>query len=170
MNKIFKLNKIAVFLLMSFVFISVSVAEEISFQVEVDRNKIQLGEAIQLTLRVSGTKEVEPFKLANIEGFELTYMSGPNPQFTWVNGKSSSSVSYKYSLFPLKTGKFQIPQLTLNIKGNDYSSEPVMIEVVNAASSGSNGNSGSSNTNVSNNIEDKMILVLKSTLEQVFIN
>jgi hypothetical protein len=144
-------------------------AENIQFQAEVDRNSVQLGEAIQLTLRIKGTQNVAPVQLPDINGFDVNYSGGPYKQFSWVNGQSTSSVSYKYSLFPVKTGQFQVPSLAVDIQGTTYRSDPITIDV-GASSVSPPASPDQSAETGQENLSDRIMLLLESPRKDVYLN
>jgi len=161
-------NKIILFIffVLLFIFIPKTHAEDIKFYVEVDNNQVQLGDAIELTLKVTGTQDIDPLRISELEGFTVSYAGGPVKQYSWVNGKSMSSVSYKYSLFPSNTGDFVIPAFEIKISGNVYRSKPISIKVYDSAVSGASPNSNAGK----NSINNKIFLVLDSQRKEVFLN
>ena len=128
-NNILKSLKVLIFanvivaLAVHFVF-----ADNVSFDASVNTAKISLGSAIQLTLTINNAKSSQPIELPKVDGFESRYL-GPSTRVSIVNGQYSSSIAYVYTLFPLKTGKFQIPAITTEIEGKTYTSKPIDVEV-----------------------------------------
>ena len=88
-------------------------AQDTSFEAFVNTNKVDLGETVQLTLSFEGGKTDSPPEIPHIDGLEARYL-GPSTSIAIMNGQYSSHVSYLYTLFPQKTGKFQIPSITSN--------------------------------------------------------
>ena len=86
-----------------------------------------------------------------------------------VNGQYSSRKSWIYSVMPLKTGRFTIPALSINVNGTAYATEAVEIEVTDA--SGATGVTSaplSPGTNAS--LDDKIFLVLRLPKDKVYLN
>ena len=71
-------------------------AQDISISASVDRNTVQLGDAIALTIQVMGTQSVDTPSLPEIEGFRGRYM-GPSTQISIINGQQSVSIAHNTS-------------------------------------------------------------------------
>ncbi len=85
----------------------------------------------------------------------------------FVNGKTSSSVSFIYSVFPLKSGKFQIPALDVPVDNQNFKTEPIAIEVVDQGSNTTAGQDPQLNTA---NLSDKIFLQLQPSKTDVYLN
>jgi len=140
-------------------------AQDISVEAEVNIRQVVLDSFIRLTIKVSGTQDVAPVELPNIEGFESRYL-GPSSQTTIINGQMTKSIAFSYSLFPVKIGTFQIPSITLTKDGQRYSTDPIEVEVVDAQGAMSSTGAGQ----VSAGLEDKVFLALKVPREAVYLN
>jgi len=116
-------------LLFIIIFITpLSFANDINFEVTVDRGKVYLGSAARLDLNFYGTQDIPAPDLPNIEGFEWQYL-GPSTRMSIVNGVASASITHMYNLHPLRKGIFQIPPVIVHYKGRTYTSNPIQIEV-----------------------------------------
>jgi hypothetical protein len=92
---------------------------------------------------------------------------GPQTSYSqstqFINGKVSrqTSYSYIYYLQAIKTGKFVIPPAVFTLKGKEYKSDSVRIEVVSDASqvqnSGGSRNAGSENSGVNTSSGDLFV-------------
>ncbi|MBF0385337.1 MAG: BatD family protein, partial [Candidatus Omnitrophica bacterium] len=167
---------ILISLLIWAVFSSNSLADDISFQATVDRNKATLWDTIELTLSFEGTKNVPTPDLPDINGFDHKYL-GPRSQVTIINGSVSQSVSHSYILYPKQTGVFQIPAVTVIIDGTTYASSPIDVEVIDASASSpsqkkllSAEDEPESEINNPATIEDKIFLKLELGKEKAYIN
>ena len=147
-----------------------AVAEDISFDAQVDTNQTTLGSAIQLTLKINGTQDVSPITLPKMDGFDARYL-GPSTRVSIVNGQTSSSIAFNYTLFSLKVGKFQIPAIDVDIKGKKYTSAPIDVEVSDSSQQIPTPNSPTADqTNPTISLKDKLFLVLKTSKSDVYIN
>lgn len=143
-------------------------AQDIQFTAEVDQNTIALGTSAQLTLTVTGTQDVAEVQIPPVDGLDIRYL-GPSTQISIVNGQYSSRKSWMYSVMPLKTGRFTIPSLSINVNGSAYTTEAVEIEVADASSAtGVTSAPPSPGTNAS--LDDKIFLVLRLPKDKVYVN
>lgn len=129
-------RKIAKFLflssLFSLLFSLFCYAQDINFEVTVDKNKVSVGSSLQLRLTFFGTQEISTPQLPEIDGFDTQHI-GPATNISIVNGRVSSSVTHLYRLIAKKEGLFIIPPLSITYKGQVYVSDPLSIEVVSGA-------------------------------------
>jgi len=103
-------------------------AQDLSFRAYVDKTEVSLDDQITLTIEVSGKQNVPDPELPLIEDFEV-YSSGRSTNFSFVNGKVSSSVTYNYAMVPIKEGQFYIGAVTLKYQGQTYQTQPIKIVV-----------------------------------------
>jgi hypothetical protein len=86
-------------------------AAVISISAELNRNRVQVGEQLVLSVTISGDQASLPEpKLPTMEDFSV-YDSGRSQSLNFVNGQMSSSVVYTYVLSPRAAGKFHIPPI-----------------------------------------------------------
>lgn len=160
--KPFALISIALGLFMSIT--SISIAQDVSIELEVSSKKIALGSAIQVTITVHGVKDATRVQLPAINGFDVKYL-GPSTRVSIVNGQYSTSKSFIYSLYPLKVGKFQIPSSNLVISGKRFTLPAIPLEVV-----GSMGQMSSSDQEQPTSLKDKLFIALKVPKLEVYLN
>jgi len=130
-----KLRTFAISFALLLTFAYVSLAEDISVSASVDNNEVTLGEAITLTVQVQGTRAAGAPALPKIEGIQGRYM-GPSTRISVIQGQSSVSVDYSYSLLGLKTGQFTIPSIEVKYRDKTYRTDPIKIKVVPGDSQG----------------------------------
>ena len=120
----------AVFLLVS---LGASAASaDVSVRASARPQRAEVGQPISLTIEVNGTQGVAAPALDTLDGFTARYV-GPSTQVTFVNGQLSASVQHRYSLVPLRPGRFTLGPFRVEHQGQRYQTEPVTIEVVAAA-------------------------------------
>ena len=61
----------------------------------------------------------------------FSIVGGPysSSNYSWVNGKSTSTATVTYDLMPLKTGKIMIPAYEFKIKNQVYTTEPFFVNI-----------------------------------------
>ncbi|MFH1856519.1 MAG: BatD family protein [Candidatus Omnitrophota bacterium] len=165
--------RVSFLIVISAILLSVSLcfAQDISFESSVDRTKIALGSNLQLSLNFYGTQDITAPDLPQIEGFDWRY-AGPSTRVSIVNSKVSSSITHIYILIPLKTGVFTIPSVSVQYKGNTYTSKPITVEVANqqtVASAPAGQQSGVAPSAVQG-IEDRVFITMEVDKSKVYIN
>lgn len=143
-------------------------AQDIEFNISVDKNKSAVGEAVYLNLNFDGTQDIAAPNLGEIEGFSVRYV-GPSSKMSIVNGRVSSSITHIYVLVPLKTGTFKIGPFSFEYKGKKYTSTDVTVEVVKALTSSAPGPDSSANDS-GLNLEDRIFLMLEPSANKGYLN
>ncbi|MEO0077756.1 MAG: BatD family protein [candidate division WOR-3 bacterium] len=110
------------------------VAAELNFSASVDRNRVGLGEQVQLTVTVSGTNigSVPRPELPSLPDFDnLGSTSSQSTSISFVNGRMTQeqTISFVYFLSPKRTGELTIGPCRLDFKGTTYQTEPIGITV-----------------------------------------
>lgn len=112
-----------------FLFTASSVfAADVKFEVNLDRERVALGETAQLGLSFRNTQSMPAPDISNIDGLDVRYI-GPSTMMTVINGQVSSSITHMYIVQPLKIGKFQLGPFTFKYKGDNYSSNMTFLTV-----------------------------------------
>jgi len=96
-----------------------------------------VGETVQLEIKVSGANSANVPQEISIDGLQIQ-QTATSRQFEMRNFDVSSSVTYNYTILPLRSGKFKIPSQTVRI-GNDSLRTPEFVLNVTSGSSGSAG-------------------------------
>ncbi len=99
--------------------------------------KVYLGDTTDLSIAITGSRDVEPPDLSALKDFDITYR-GPqdssSTMTTIINGRVSTSVNINYAhiyaLSPKRIGAFEVPPITLTISGRSYTTAAIPIEVV----------------------------------------
>ena len=112
-------------------------AKDIAFEATVDRNKVKLGQSLELDLTFYGTKNIPAMKSLSIEGFRVRYV-GPSTRMSIINGKVSNSITSVYMLLPIKLGVSKIGPFKFEHNGDTYNSNSLNVEVVEASAQSDN--------------------------------
>ena len=96
---------------------------------EVDRTHLSTDEALilKVTIDSSGGQPSQP-SIPALDGFELLGSSS-GTQISLINGEMSMQSTYSYSLHPTQLGQLVINPVSVQIDGQVYSTQPIMIEV-----------------------------------------
>lgn len=121
-------NRYYIFIII-FVFLSAVSAFGLSISSSVDRNVVELGDPITLSITVTGERGSSPDPLLpDLSDFEV-YSSGKNTSISIVNGRFSSILEMSYVLVPKKMGILTIGPVTVKEKNEIISSNPIKVEV-----------------------------------------
>ncbi len=109
-------------------------SQQLTIQSSIDKNTLSLDDQLTLRVVVSGSvSNVPKPAIPELKGF-TSYSSGRSQNVSIVNGKVSSSVTFTYVLVPQSEGKHIIPAVTVNFKGQTYSTSPIEVEVLASSS------------------------------------
>ena len=106
------------------------VNKEVNVVISVDKNKVEIGNHIRLTVGVEGAFDTNIPQLSVPESFSLMYGPSVSTQTSIVNNVVSIFRGFTYSFSPTETGKFELGPATLEYKGKVYNSDSIKIEVV----------------------------------------
>lgn len=139
------------------------------FTASVDKNPVAVGDRFKLTLTIENAKgNITPPDLSD---FNLIFGPAKSTNYQFVNGESTSTISFTYTLTPKETGTFTIGSAVANTDKGDFKSEPIKLEVVegqssSAAQSGRSGSTGSASRNVQGN--DDLMAEIRLDKKQVY--
>ncbi len=114
-----------------------------SFSASLDRDTVTLGENATLSLKFEGVQPADAPNLPAVAGLQFQYV-GPSSSFSFINGQTSSSITYNYVVAAQRSGEFVIPGMRVSVNGQQFASTPLTFSVQNvAAPSAAAVNSGS---------------------------
>ena len=70
-----------------------------TFTASLDRDTIALGESATLSLTFEGSQPGGTPQIKDIPGLQINYV-GPSSQFSFVNGQTSSTITYHFTSLP----------------------------------------------------------------------
>jgi hypothetical protein len=143
-------------------------AEDVSVEATVNTTTVELGSSLRLTITINGV-EAPAVQLPKIDGLELRYL-GPSTKISLINGKMSRSTGLMFTAIPLKTGKLQIPSVTIPLSGKDYTTTPIDITVVDSGKLQSPSSPNSTAANSQAALQDKIFIVLSSLKKEVYFS
>lgn len=135
-----KIGKKALYALL-LTFLSAPLRAEPHISARVSASDITLNDSITLTVEISGVGNISAAPALNIPGFNVE-RAGQTQSYQWVNGQTSSLVSYNFILTPVSSGNFKIPAITLEHEGKTYTTESIDL-IVRAADPSSQNSAGS---------------------------
>ena len=144
-------------------------AEDVSFEVTVDKARVSLGESIELDLTFYGTQAVPTPYFPGVDGFSWRYM-GPATLTSIINGRISSSIAHKYKLVPVRAGQLQIPSFSIQFRGQTYTSKPISIEVLRVAAGPSQRRQSYESRVQTRDMEEGILLFMEVDKKRAYIN
>ncbi|MAT39462.1 MAG: hypothetical protein CL946_07640 [Ectothiorhodospiraceae bacterium] len=132
-------------------------AQDVSFTASVSQNEVAEGQQFQVTFTLSGgsLRQHRNFSAPDLNQHFLTLM-GPSTstQMQFINGRTSSSISWTYVVQPRKKGTFTIPPATIEYDGEQIKTNSVQVKVVAGSGSQSQRGGGSQSGEDALNIDD----------------
>src|ERR1700737_1851430 len=116
-----------------------ALADSPSATAVLSNSQVAVGETVQLQIKVSGSGDAKVPEHIAVDGLEI-HPTGTSRQFEMHNFTTTSSVTYNYTILPLKAGAFKIPAQTIRIGSNSLRTPELSLNVV--ASPGRSARSG----------------------------
>ncbi len=91
--------------------------------------EIAVGETVELQIKVTGPGDARPPEEISIDGLEI-HSTGTSRQFEIHNFATNSSVTYNYTILPLRAGRFTIPPQTVRAGGKILRTPELVLNVV----------------------------------------
>jgi hypothetical protein len=113
-------------------------------------SQVSVGQTVQMQIRVTGAKEASTPSEINVDGLEI-HQTGTSRQVEMHNFDITSSVTYSYTILPLKAGAFTIPPQTIRLGSTSLQTPELRLAVVGsggAPTGRSPGNSATQNAQV----------------------
>src|SRR6266403_2487433 len=94
-------------------------------------SEVTVGETVELQIKVTGPGDARPPEEISIDGLEI-HSTGTSRQFEIHNFSTNSSVTYNYTILPLKAGRFTIPPQTVRAGGKILRTPELALNVADA--------------------------------------
>ncbi|MFH0794181.1 MAG: BatD family protein [bacterium] len=107
-------------------------AQQISFESQVDRTQVEVGDQLTYTATVTTAGQsggVPAPEFPKFDGFNVVSDPIPSTQLSILNTQVSYSQSYSIQLEAIRPGEIVIPPAKLRIGGKEYSSHEITVEV-----------------------------------------
>ncbi len=128
-SKIFQQIFIAVFAVLAAV--EFAFADPPSVTAVLSNSETAVGEMVELQIKVTGPGDAQPPEEISIDGLEI-HATGQSRQFEIHNFSTSSSVTYNYTILPLRAGRFTIPPQTVRAGGSLLRTPELTLNVADA--------------------------------------
>jgi len=102
-------------------------------EAQLDRDTVSVGAGARLTLKITGGKAGQP-EIPAVENL-IVEPRGKSQNYQWINGQSSSSITYNYVVGSNEPGDYQIPAIEVAVDGQKLTTRPLRLKVLGAAAS-----------------------------------
>ncbi len=100
-----------------------------NFSASFNQEFLQVGQPAVLSLSFEGVAPSDPPAVPNIPGAQA-YYNGQQQQWTSINGVAKVKKSFNYLVMPGKAGELVVPAVSVNIGGQQLTTESIRIKVV----------------------------------------
>lgn len=116
-------------------------AQEAEIRATAEPSRVAEGEEVQYSIQILGSSQQpdEPPDVSQLPGFVVAAGPSVYSQFQWVNGRTTSSRTYTWTLLPQGKGAHSIPPIAVLLGGKVYRTPVVRVDVVEAGAGGSPG-------------------------------
>src|SRR5881392_921011 len=145
MGRAFLIGTVAAILAVSSTF-----ADSPNVTAVLSNSEVAVGETVELQIKVTGPGDARPPEEISIDGLEI-HATGTSRQFEIHNFTTNSSVTYNYTVLPLRAGRFTIPPQTVRAGGKLLKTPELVLNVADSAgrSSGARPSRGAQSQPVS---------------------
>ena len=139
-----------------------SYGQDVTFTAAASHDVVKTGDRFKI--QFSSNTELSNFKAPKLSNFRV--LSGPNQstQMSWVNGKTTSSISYSYILMAVKEGEFTIGPAVAAANGKAVKTNSLKIKVAKGVKVQQGGNQAGSQTKSGGSASDE--LFIRSTVSR----
>src|SRR6266513_3956390 len=103
-------------------------ADSPSVTAVLSNSEVAVGETVELQIKVTGPGDARPPEEISIDGLEI-HATGTSRQFEIHNFATNSSVTYNYTVLPLRAGRFAIPPQTVRAGGKVLRTPELVLNV-----------------------------------------
>src|SRR5213592_966676 len=134
-------------------------ADSPSVTAVLSNSEATVGETVELQIKVTGPGDARPPEEIVIDGLEI-HSTGTSRQFEIHNFSTSSSVTYSYTILPLRAGRFTIPPQTVRAGGKILRTPELALNVADAPGRPTTARPGRSTPSQSTNASDLVFAAL----------
>ena len=110
--------------------VSTTTAQEVEVRAYLDRNEVGVGAQFTLNVEVSGAGGAdEDPRLPDLSGFAVYLGVGTRTSMQFVNGRTSTSLTYQYRFRAVEEGTHEIGPVRVRAGGENHATDSLMIRV-----------------------------------------
>ena len=114
-------------------------ADQPSVTAVLTSSEATVGQAVQLQIQVKGDRNAAPPSEISVDGLEI-HSTGQMQSFEMRNFNVSSSITFNYTILPLRAGRFTIPPQTLRAGSNSLRTPELTLNVTDSPNQSSRSN------------------------------
>jgi len=122
------LQRISTAVFVTLACVQAAIADPPSVTAVLSNSDTVVGETVELQIKVTGPGDARPPEEISIDGLEI-HSTGTSRQFEMHNFATNSSVTYNYTILPLRAGRFTIPPQTVFAGGKTLRSPELVLNV-----------------------------------------
>src|ERR1051326_1490523 len=107
-------------------------ADSPSVTAVLSNSEATVGDTVELQIKVTGPGDARPPEEISVDGLEI-HSTGTSRQFEIHNFSTSSSVTYNYTILPLRAGRFTIPPQIIRAGGQVLKTPELALNVADTA-------------------------------------
>src|SRR5262249_30830953 len=124
-------QRISIAILIAAACVDFARADSPSVTAVLSNSEATVGETVELQIKVTGPGDARPPEEISIDGLEI-HSTGTSRQFEIHNFSTNSSVTYNYTILPLRAGRFTIPPQTVRAGGKILRTPELPLNVADA--------------------------------------
>ena len=108
-------------------------AQDFSLEATVSENRIFIGEQFTVSVEITGSsmRDVSLPRLPQVDGVGiLSTTPSRSTSISIVNGRTTTSTTYSFSLIAREKGEYTIPPISIDIDGERRTTNPIRIEII----------------------------------------
>src|SRR5215468_8539891 len=125
-------QRISIAILIAAACVDFARADSPSVTAVLSNSEATVGETVELQIKVTGPGDARPPEEISIDGLEIR-STGTSRQFEIHNFSTNSSVTYNYTILPLRAGRFTIPPQTVRAGGKILRTPELALNVADAS-------------------------------------
>ncbi|MEY2541986.1 MAG: hypothetical protein QOI22_1588 [Verrucomicrobiota bacterium] len=118
--------------------LTTALADSPSVTAVLSNSEAAVGETVRLQIRVTGSGAKPPEQI-KVDGLEIQ-RTGTEQHYEMLNFSVSQSVTYNYTVLPIRPGKFKIPPQTVQMGSNTFRTQELTLTVSDSAGGSTRSN------------------------------
>ena len=147
-------------------------AQDFEIKAYVNKSTVGLNQQFELNIELSGsdTQKAPDPSVPDLDAFASYIATSNSTNMQFVNGRMSVSKTFTHHFLASTEGKFQIPAITIEYKGETYSTDVINIEIVKGASPAPRRSRTAGSSNDPQDLSEQLFLKASVDKQRVYQN